>query len=291
MLRVHAVAKALACTPEFRYFATVTPSEISDPIGADSARALVSQLTAALQGPIAIAEAQSDRAPLRFAEVVEAGAFFCKLIASIDSETGGRLTEHDQQLLQDVLANVSRPEALEALLLSRIEAGDEAAEELARLPELIKRFMEQPYNIRRFLQKIIRQMIPPNAPGRKRQIYDADRPKLLARAEQLRPALMAMAQVLQASRKCSIAEALQFLRKEYPEACNYLLTHIKELQSLRADDRLMTRAKTVQAKMRIMADAMAGVERDISASYSVQVVQEARRASRRHAKRPILQKL
>jgi hypothetical protein len=265
----------------------VTPDEENS----ERIRALISQIIAALNQPVLLSNGDSTQPPLTFTDVVRIGVFFCKVFATIQPESGGRFTEQDLELIAEISSRAQNPDEVADLLMSRVEAGLENPEDLAKLPDGVRRFMERPYNMRQLLVTAVREMIPPNPPGRKRKINDADIPKLLRRADQLRPAIMALIQVTQASRKRPLSERIKYLEPEYPEACEYLLKYEKQLKIITDDKRLMSRAATHHSGVRLIADAIAGAEFDISPRYAIQRVQEARRAVRRRGKRTKLQKI
>ena len=133
----------------------MNPSITDERDAAESGRELISQITQTLATAIPVAEAIPGREPLTFADIVRTGAVFCKMIAFLNPDSGGRFTEEELQFVEDVLSNIDQPEALNAMLLARVDAGAEDAGELARLPQAIHRFMEQPYNVRQLLQKVI----------------------------------------------------------------------------------------------------------------------------------------
>jgi len=106
-------------------------------------------------------------------------------------------------------------------------------------------------------------------------------PKALERADQLRPAIEKVLTELASRTLNTLPEILEYCRKDYPEACEFLLRHIRLLEQAFKDKRVMNRAtKRISAKARALADAMAGSEYGLSFSTSIERVRQARRSAR-----------
>jgi hypothetical protein len=98
-------------------------------------------------------------------------------------------------------------------------------------------------------------------------------------AEVLRPTIQSY---LELTRKTSRTptETLQFMRKDHPVACTFLLERIEIFERALADPSLLRRAKTrIPARARVLADAMAGTDYKLSFSTSRERVGEVRRTS------------
>jgi hypothetical protein len=102
--------------------------------------------------------------------------------------------------------------------------------------------------------------------------------RILDRAEQLRPAIQKILNELSSSSSHTLEEILEYCRKDYPEACAFLLGHIQRFQQAFNDKRIANRAiKRVPARARALADAMAGTDYQLAFSTSIEKVREARR--------------
>lgn len=108
--------------------------------------------------------------------------------------------------------------------------------------------------------------IPVNAYGR-----------LLEIATLLTPALCAIL-TQQKQTTHSISAILEYLRKDHPQASNFLSDHINRLIQAMNDPKILRRAQTrLEARARVLADALAGTDFGLTFSTSVERVREARR--------------
>ena len=106
--------------------------------------------------------------------------------------------------------------------------------------------------------------------------------KALKRAEQLRPAIEKVLTELAPPTAHTLPEILEYCKKDYPEACEFLVRHLQRFQQAFNDKRVMRRAtKRISAKARVLADAMAGTDHKLAFSTSIERVREARRLARR----------
>jgi hypothetical protein len=95
-------------------------------------------------------------------------------------------------------------------------------------------------------------------------------------AELLRPAILQLLKIPKTSR--TLVDTLEYLQQDHPEACKFLLLHVHRLQQALNDPGLLRRAKKrIEARARVLADAMAGAEYQLSFSTSVEYVRQARR--------------
>ena len=99
----------------------------------------------------------------------------------------------------------------------------------------------------------------------------------MEKADLLRPAVTALLTQLQQT-KHSVSEILEYLRKDHPEASEFLLGHVNRLQLALNDPKVLRRAqKRISARARVLADAMAGTDFGLTFSTSMERVREARR--------------
>jgi len=101
--------------------------------------------------------------------------------------------------------------------------------------------------------------------------------KVLETAELLKPAILDLIELIPKTTR-TLVEALQFLQKDHPRACEFLVRHVHLLQRALIDARVSRRAtKRIDARARVLADAMAGADYGLSFSTSVERVRQARR--------------
>jgi hypothetical protein len=118
--------------------------------------------------------------------------------------------------------------------------------------------------------------------GGKTKITLAQYEKILKRAEQLRPAIEKTLHELASNTSHTLAEILEYCRKDHPGACDFLSLHFQLLQQAFNDKRVVKRAtKRISARARALADAMAGTDYELAFSTSIEKVGEARRIARR----------
>lgn len=123
--------------------------------------------------------------------------------------------------------------------------------------------------------------------GGKIKLPRGQRDRILKIAEQLRPAIEKILAELDSDTAHSLPEILEFHRKKYRDACDFLLVHLARFQRAFKDKRVMNRAtKRPSARARALADAMAGTDYGLAFSTSIEKVREARRIAGR-AKPPL----
>ncbi len=106
--------------------------------------------------------------------------------------------------------------------------------------------------------------------------------ELLTIADLLRPAIQKLLGLLENTSR-TVPETLQFLQKDYPAACEFLLQRTSTLQQALVDPKLLRRAKKVASRARVLADAMAGTDHEFTFSTSIERVREARRQRRKQS--------
>jgi len=99
---------------------------------------------------------------------------------------------------------------------------------------------------------------------------------ILEAAALLEPAILKLLTLPKTSR--SLGEALDYLKKDHPQACNFLSHHIGQFQQALADPSLLQRAKkNIKGRSRVLAEAMAGADHDLTFSTSRERVRRARK--------------
>jgi hypothetical protein len=114
--------------------------------------------------------------------------------------------------------------------------------------------------------------------GGRTKITLEDFDKILNRAEQLRPAIEKILKELSSQTSHTLEEILEYCRKDYPQACDFLSLHVQRFQQAFNDRRVGNRAtKRISARAGALADAMAGTDYGLAFSTSIEKVREARR--------------
>jgi hypothetical protein len=127
--------------------------------------------------------------------------------------------------------------------------------------------------LRRSLQKLGSTL--KGSPGAQTKLPIPQYTHLLETAELLKPAISKMLAFPRTSR--TLAETLRYLRKDYPQACEFLTRHIGRFQQALEDPRLLQRArKLIEGRARVLAEAMAGSDYGLSFSTSRERVRRAR---------------
>jgi len=99
---------------------------------------------------------------------------------------------------------------------------------------------------------------------------------ILKTADLLKPAIKKLLEMPETTR--TIGEGLKYLQKDFPEACEFLLRHVNRLRQAPDDPQVQKRAfKRIEARARVVADAMAGSDYRLSFRTSLEYVGQARR--------------
>jgi hypothetical protein len=141
-------------------------------------------------------------------------------------------------------------------------------DELVRLLEACKHSV-----LRKSFKELARPFSSQRGPKPKLPLEKYD--DVLKIAELLRPTI---AQLLRMETTRTLAERLEFLQNDHPEACEFLLRRVVMLRQALDDAGLRTRAsKRIDARARVLADALAGSDYALSFRTSLERVGEARR--------------
>lgn len=112
-------------------------------------------------------------------------------------------------------------------------------------------------------------------PGAKPKISLEQYPELLETAERLRPALLKFLAIPKTSR--TLGETLSYLKKDHRRACEFLSRHIVHFQRALDDPKLRNRAKkSIKGRARVLAEAMAGSDYQLTFSTSREFLRKAR---------------
>jgi hypothetical protein len=245
---------------------------------------LVEEICSALRIPVITSDGRSGMVTVTLSHILRCGAFFTGLLLTIGSRSNADLSARDQELLTLLASNIRNPDVLSELLLSRFTEGLESPKDLQRVPARLRRFLNSGFSPRRKLIELVKEFVPEGRRGAKRKILDGDPARMLKRSEQLQPALASLMLAVQASKKRPLSDCIEYVAPEHPEACDYLRSQLVPLQGVLDNKRFLDQVKTSEARVRLIADAMAGAELGTKPSYSVLRVREARRNARKSVK-------
>jgi hypothetical protein len=178
-----------------------------------------------------------------------------------------------------------KPWVAEALITGDRERLVQHFEKFAKRKRLTKdeqaRLLEvgKPSVLRKSIKELTSRFKSHRGPKHKlpREKYAA----LLATADLLQPPILKLLMVPETSR--TLGETLQYLQRDHPKACELLLRHAYRLEQALNDPKLRSRAKKrISARARVLADAMAGADYDLTFRTSLERVGEARRARSRN---------
>jgi hypothetical protein len=260
---------------------SITASAMLCGMGKPTGDELIPALAELLAQPIRLAESRQrpDQPPLTLADILRTGAFFSKILCALDADGGGHVSPANEELLSVVLKKPIDMPQLQGLLERRFQSGNESPQELQQLFSAVTAFASKPHNIRALMMRILRETLPPGLPGRKRKVSPEQWPVMLARSEALQPTIRALSMARHAAPKRDLTECLQYIAKDYPSTTEFLLKHEARFRQLYADKKLLGQVATEDSGYRLLADAMAGAEFDLSPRYSIQICRTARRAT------------
>ena len=113
--------------------------------------------------------------------------------------------------------------------------------------------------------------------GAKPKIPRRDYAKLAAWGDKLVPVIGKLLGELESGTRHSPESLLEFWKKDYPQACIFLLHHLSRFRLALKDQGLRKRAQGIVARSRVLADALAGSDYKLRFSTSVQRASEGRR--------------
>jgi hypothetical protein len=114
--------------------------------------------------------------------------------------------------------------------------------------------------------------------GRPRKLRSSDYARLVACADSLVVLIKKILVELDAGTKKTPLELLRFWQDDHGEAASFLIGHYRQFERILKERTLKSRAKRVETRARLVADAVAGVEYGLSPGTSVERVRQARRA-------------
>ena len=112
-------------------------------------------------------------------------------------------------------------------------------------------------------------------PGAQPKLSPEQYPVLLETVDMLQPAISKFLAIPKTSR--ALGETLSYLKKDYPRACEFLSQNIHRFRQALEDPTLLQRAKkSKEGRSRVLAEAMAGANYQLTFSTSRERVRRAR---------------
>lgn len=103
-------------------------------------------------------------------------------------------------------------------------------------------------------------------------------PELAARSDILAPIIERLLHELKSETKIPVAEFLKLWKIDHPEGCTFLLRYLGRLQQAMDDPSLLKRATKIKSRARVLADAMAGSDYNLTFLTSRDRASAARRS-------------
>lgn len=191
-----------------------------------------------------------------------------ELTGALGFPLSGRVTAKATDL-SDALEKTDRKKLLD-LFQAGLRRDPPTREQAQKLMNL-----DVPMVFRHALQKTARMF--PAKRGRKPKIRKRDYPKIADWAEKLVPVCQKVLEGLESKSRHTIAEILEFEKADHSEACTFLLHHLGRFEKLLEDQKLLNQVATIDARARLIADAMAGADYELSFRTSIQRAREGRR--------------
>jgi hypothetical protein len=102
-------------------------------------------------------------------------------------------------------------------------------------------------------------------------------PELATRSNMLTPIIERLLLELKSGTKVPVVEFLKLWKIDHPEGCAFLLCHLSRLQQAMDDPSLLKRGTKIKSRARVLADAMAGSDYNLSFLTSRDRASAARR--------------
>lgn len=117
--------------------------------------------------------------------------------------------------------------------------------------------------------------------GRKPKAERRDYPKIAAWGDKLYPVCLRLMTELQSSPHKPVRNLLESCKQDYPEACMFLLHHLAQFELATKDKGLRKRAAGIEARARLLSDAIAGADYNLKFRTSIERAREGRRSRAR----------
>ncbi len=135
--------------------------------------------------------------------------------------------------------------------------------------------LEKPHLLRRAITKLVKERLPAAPEGGQRLIGAGQLPDLLRRSDRWLPIAKAIAGLTGGDSPIFLPEILGVLRRRYPKECAVLERSPARVEAI-LDHRAVANVKSLDAKARGLADALAGAEFNLSPAYAVKRAQAER---------------
>lgn len=109
------------------------------------------------------------------------------------------------------------------------------------------------------------------------RIKPSEYPAIAALGDRLTPACKKILVDYESNPNRSLATIVENCRKEVGEAGTFFLRHMERLKSALEDQELLNRARKIDTRARLLADAMAGAEFDLTLRTSIERARTGRR--------------
>lgn len=196
-------------------------------------------------------------------EEISSGRFALKVLKSFKQEPAGLIEVSAYEALTK-----PDPTALAAWILRRSIECKLNKDQMSRLLKCANSRVVR--SSHKTLGKIFN-----SEPGAKPKIPREQYAVLLKTVGMLQPAILKFLAIPKTSR--SLGETLHYLKKDYPQACEFLSRHIERFQRALNDATLRNRArKSIEGRARVLAEAMAGANYQLTFSTSRERVRRAR---------------
>jgi hypothetical protein len=113
--------------------------------------------------------------------------------------------------------------------------------------------------------------------GRKARAELKDYGRIAQRAEELVPVCEELLGKVDGKTKNTAKEILEFLKKDHPEPCEFLLTHLSHLESALSNENFLGRRRTLSGRARLLAYGMAGADFGYELSTSAAIAAQGKR--------------
>ena len=193
-----------------------------------------------------------------------------------------------QELALDIIREVQRGEFL--VLKELADAAE--ARDREKLIVLVKSSLAETTPSAETMDAVLRALRPSALRGAVRELESMFKlrrgpnpkipmqkfPELAARSDILAPIIEKLLLELKSGTKVPVAEFLKLWKIDHPEGCTFLLHYLSRLQRALVDPSLLKRASKIKSRARVLADAMAGSDYNLSFLTSRDRASAARRS-------------
>lgn len=160
-------------------------------------------------------------------------------------------------------------------LAREMEKGRVNAHEMRAAIYQALEMLEKPHRARQAMMRLVREKMPGAPQGRQRLIGPEQSPELLRRSDEWLPVAQAIVGLTGAGR-LPLRRLLNTLKRQFPRECTRLQESPAVVEGILAHPAITNGVKTLDAKARRLADALAGATFGLSPAYAVKRAQAAR---------------